>query len=646
MRKSKHHLVIKKRIFSWQIVSLGFLALLIIILVVINISIQSQTAQTLTTRATGPTCHPKCATEPSCCAQILKKYKDLGGTPDDLADLSDDEQPYHECEWTESDPNTNDRAYCRLSTCNQLPAGIKYRGHCGWYWNYHDGATNTADGYGCMIGTEDRMRPICNAGTNPTAPSNPNPSTTPPSNPTTTVSPVNCPTTSTESYDSWGVNPPDLNTNTNPDKNVFLRGYGETAGKLQLVTYGYPAGEPPDPKAPQLNSILKNGAQFLHLYKIHKWDWNNNRPSTEYEDYAPVSVLGLYAKPGQQLLTPTSGYVIATGYKAMLIYADEKSLAINWTGDDDAITGYAAHIDGICVDPNLLALYRQLNSAGRHKMPVLKDGQKMGTAKTNEVRVAIRDSGNFLDPRSKLDWWKNDSNVTPIPTDSNTPTPTGGGAHSVSIQVVDKTDPNNPKLFAGESTCQSSYTTNLSQHLSVYLTGPAKGPQGFGELLLIQGSANCSCKSKGGFPYTCFAGSAIWKGADGRSGTAAGNYTVQIQTLPTGWEKVTESASGTLASGGSLILNLSIRQKNGSTNPTPTGDIPTITPAGNLLSPTGQLSPTIIWNSYTNKDYELIINNYADESISAIDVSKWLQNAIRVPGLQTSICYPPNCVFR
>lgn len=647
MTKRKKRLFRRYQFPHIQFVSMLLLIILIIFLVIISISLQNKTPQTLYTKAEGPTCHKFCQTEPACCTQIIKRYKELGGTPDDIADLPDSEQPYHECPGLYD--GENERGYCRPETCNQLPEGLKYRGRCGWYWSYHEGATDTANGYGCMIGPADNMRPICSTGTKPTVTPKPNPTTTSPSNPTVTPGSVNCPTISSESYDSWGLNPPDLTANTNPDTNVFLRGYAETDGELKLITYGYPAGEPPDPDAPQLNSILGNGPQFLHLYKIHKWDWANKKPSSEYETYAPVSVLGLYAKPGQILHTPSSGakYTIGAGYKAMLIYADEKSVAINWTGDDDATVGYAAHINGICVDTNLVALYKQLNNEGRRKMPVLKDGQKIGTAKTNEVKIAIRDSGTFHDPRSRLDWWKNVKDVTPVPTSSNNPTPTSGiiptqpagtaGANSVLVQVIDRTDPNKPHLFTDESSCISSYT-NLSNHLSVYITGPTKEQSEFGELLLIQGKNNCTCKSAGGFPYTCYPGAVIWKGANGTSGTAAGNYTAQIQTLPQGWEKITDRASGTLSSGSSLMLNLSIRHKGSSNN------VPTVT--GSLPSPTSQVSPTVFLSGYTNQDYQNLISKYTQENISAIDVSSWIIKATRVPGLQTSVCYPPNCVFK
>ncbi|MBI2029600.1 hypothetical protein HYT02_04245, partial [Candidatus Gottesmanbacteria bacterium] len=70
----------------------------------------------------APSCHPLCQTEPSCCAEILRRLEEVG---DDIYDLPDAEQPYHACEWDAGNADTNYRGYCKPSTCNQLPEGIK-----------------------------------------------------------------------------------------------------------------------------------------------------------------------------------------------------------------------------------------------------------------------------------------------------------------------------------------------------------------------------------------------------------------------------------------------------------------------------------------------------------------------------------------
>jgi hypothetical protein len=67
--------------------------------------------------------------------------------------------------------------------------------------------------------------------------------------------------------------------------------------------------------------------------------------------------------------------------------------------------GYSVHLTNLCVDPNLLALYRSSNSAGRSYLPALRNEEVLGTA-AGSLLVAVRDRGVFLDPRSRKDWWR------------------------------------------------------------------------------------------------------------------------------------------------------------------------------------------------------------------------------------------------
>lgn len=266
----------------------------------------------------APVCDARCQTDPSCCANIVKKAQEMG---EDIYDADDGDQPYHECEWPE-------RGYCKPSTtCNKLPDGIKYRGHCGWYWAFHDAnggdlGTNTPNGYGCMIGdSEATMRPICGGGgTNPTP-------TTPPGNPTPTTPPG-------------------------------------------------------------------GGGSGTVIIKVH------------------------------------------------------------------------------------------LDSAG--------------------------------------------------------------GA------LYNDTDKDVP----------------------VYIEGPAPNGRRFGELLKIPGSNKGSCTSRGGFPFSCSAGTAQWKGADGKSGTSAGGYNAMINDPPQGWEVKIGSKNGTLSAGGTLTLDLAVSKTSGGPTATPTATPP------------------------------------------------------------------------
>lgn len=99
-----------------------------------------------------------------------------------------------------------------------------------------------------------------------------------------------------------------------------------------------------------------------------------------------------------------------------------------------------------------------------------------------------------------------------------------------------------------------------ADEIVVYLEGPTSAGRRFGETLTISGEDG-ECTSGSGFPYSCAPGTAVWKGADNASGTAAGSYTVRIAELPEGWTAVTDEASGTLAAGETLTLDLVIQKE-------------------------------------------------------------------------------------
>jgi hypothetical protein len=94
----------------------------------------------------------------------------------------------------------------------------------------------------------------------------------------------------------------------------------------------------------------------------------------------------------------------------MVLYAEEQRITLNYTRRDTVANGYAVHLENICVDPNLLALYRaQVNAEGWRatgRLPALRNNQALGTALGSELKVAIRDRGAFMDPRSRKDWWQ------------------------------------------------------------------------------------------------------------------------------------------------------------------------------------------------------------------------------------------------
>jgi hypothetical protein len=220
-----------------------------------------------------------------------------------------------------------------------------------------------------------------------------------------------CPTSSTA---QWDVMQPResfiAGAAQSPDLNLNVRGWYAVDEFLGFVQYPYPPEPPPDRTHPlHLSAIAgSDGGSFVSTYQLNDWDWLGcncaaPRPRSPY----PVTMLGLRTTPGQPLYIASRDLPVdPKGFKAMVLYADAAQLAIKCTWEDRVDTGYLVHLSNLCVDPNLVALYQQLDSAGRHWLPGVYNDSVVATALEGEVRVSVRDAGSFLDPRSWQDWWQ------------------------------------------------------------------------------------------------------------------------------------------------------------------------------------------------------------------------------------------------
>lgn len=211
-----------------------------------------------------------------------------------------------------------------------------------------------------------------------------------------------------ESYGVVSVKPPptDRPAENHPDLNLALRGYMPTSAYLGLVDYDPPT----DPGAPQLPGLFDDNrtAAFIAAYRVYDWDWICNcrgAPLATWE----VTLAGLAVMPGEIIRVPASGYDLgrtAAGYEVLVLYASTNRITLKYTREDNVINGYTLHLENMCVEPNLLALYQSWNAAGRASLPALFAGQGVGRAMSGEIGVAIRDTGSFMDPRSRKDWWQ------------------------------------------------------------------------------------------------------------------------------------------------------------------------------------------------------------------------------------------------
>jgi hypothetical protein len=168
-----------------------------------------------------------------------------------------------------------------------------------------------------------------------------------------------------------------------------------------------------DPQAPRFYSLFSPapGAPFAKIYDVGKASYDSGYPG-----WLPYRLLGIATTVGTEIkapLRPGAGPVASYGggtFYSMVVYATASQITIVYHSWDKIINGsnlgYGVHITNFCVDPNLLALYNQLNAAGRSYLPGLLSNQPVGVANGTEVDVAIQDSGTFMDPRAYKDWWR------------------------------------------------------------------------------------------------------------------------------------------------------------------------------------------------------------------------------------------------
>jgi hypothetical protein len=211
-------------------------------------------------------------------------------------------------------------------------------------------------------------------------------------------------------------------------KNIELPGYipnTDTNFYRELVDYGSD-----DPNQPPQFATFFNPFRVSDLntfYRVYEWLYDPPPdPGTRgdpIDDY-PITALGLATTPGEVLHVPVSAYDIGGGMEVLVLFADEDTVALRYTREDSSgAPGYTLHIDNICTDPNLLALYNTLDDPNgpryvyverqpgdpltySYDLPNLPAGYPIGTARSTEFVLAIVDTGAFQDPRSCNEWWQ------------------------------------------------------------------------------------------------------------------------------------------------------------------------------------------------------------------------------------------------
>ncbi len=255
-RKKANYL---KYIFDRRLISLFFIVFLLVLTFLTASYSQSSKNTNLQTKAAAAGCQcsdsshcypDMCSRDPNKLATVCSDFPNDGpqpGTidpyfcttpPDCCTDLASLHDAY-KCCWIE-------RGFCRPDQCQQITGN---KGKCGWYWGFHDGNTNTPDGYGCMIGdSEATMRPKYGPTASPTStPILPTqtPAITNTPIPSSSITPTNTPASSTPTGTVTPLSP----TNT-PQVTVTIAPTVTSRPTVTSTVTPYPLISPMLPKTP------------------------------------------------------------------------------------------------------------------------------------------------------------------------------------------------------------------------------------------------------------------------------------------------------------------------------------------------------------------------------------------------------------
>lgn len=196
-----------------------------------------------------------------------------------------------------------------------------------------------------------------------------------------------------------------LNPATHPDINPALRGWLDVPAALEWVRYDDPA---PDCLLPHFDGLFTPGRlpRFTRTLGIYSWNWEAMTPGPpEMGGESNVKTVDVETTPGEVLRIPITGREIAAGgVGALVLYVADNAVTLKFTAEDNIIYGYALHLYGVCVDPRLRQRYDELHAAGRNELPAMHMGSAFARARGNRMRIVIRDTGSFMDPRA-MGWW-------------------------------------------------------------------------------------------------------------------------------------------------------------------------------------------------------------------------------------------------
>jgi hypothetical protein len=209
--------------------------------------------------------------------------------------------------------------------------------------------------------------------------------------------------TASSSTNTYELIPIDGNRESRPpaehgDLNLKLRDPQPAGVEMTLVDI---PGSGIDPDAPKLSAVFE--PDFVETYFVHDWDWGCNCKGSLMDDGSAVAV-GIKTNPGEPIFIPQNERDIYEGkYHAVVLYASEDQVTMQYARAGSVANGYTVHYLGLQTDPNLVTLFQESEGS---ELPGLTLDTPVGVAAGEELIVAMRDNGTFLDTRSQRDWWE------------------------------------------------------------------------------------------------------------------------------------------------------------------------------------------------------------------------------------------------
>lgn len=170
-------------------------------------------------------------------------------------------------------------------------------------------------------------------------------------------------------------------------------------------------------RGPQLSTLIGNSVNtspdIKGLYQVNLNDGKTPIPKdVENGGNFGVTLLELGTNPNDVILAPKIGYDIGGGYNYTILYASQNDITLKGTLEDNAVYGYTIHLTDFNINPDILKLYNQNQDTGRNQLLAIPCGYPLGTPKDSKVKVAVADTGTFMDPRVRKDWWNVPADVS------------------------------------------------------------------------------------------------------------------------------------------------------------------------------------------------------------------------------------------